>query len=450
MKSFYTLLLFTVVFSPAAIAQKHIKNVKPTLTVTSTDTISPAYKHYFEGLDSLYNDSNYINNIDLNPKYYRLFVPLTYYYSPIRQAFKSPWEFKDLETISNPADILLPIDNSLFNETKRINKSVNKALLAIYISHPTLVVNTEEAISHKRVFQDRVARRLPPKTPVIELFRPDPVDENVRGMNIRIRKPNFWIFGGNGSLQFTQNYISSNWYKGGESTNSVLSNLQLSANYNDKEKMQFDNLFEAKIGFNTLSSDTVRKYRINTDQLRITSKLGIQAASKWYYTISTEFNTQFFRNYKSNSSQVVSAFMAPANLMFSIGMDYKLNKKKINLSVFLSPATYNMRYVGTDKVDETQFGLEEGRSFLHDFGSKFQTTMKWTVIPSVVWESRLYYFSNYKKVEAEWENTFNFVLNRYLSTKLFVHARYDDGVTKTGDSYFQIQELLSFGINYKW
>jgi len=91
-------------------------------------------------------------------------------------------------------------------------------------------------------------------------------------------------------------------------------------------------------------------------------------------------------------------------------MDYKVNKKKLTLSVVMSPAAYNMKYVGNDKVNETSYGLKEGETFLHDVGSKFLTNMKWTMFPSVTWESRLYYFTSYKKVEAEWENTFNFVL----------------------------------------
>jgi len=252
-------------------------------------------------------------------------------------------------------------------------------------------------------------------------------------------------------LQFTQNYISSNWYKGGESSNSMLSQLQLNAYYDDKERLEFDNKLELRLGFITARSDTVHKYKPNSDMFRLSSKLGIKAIQKWYYTIYTEFNTQFFTNYKTNTNDKQSAFMSPANLILSIGMDYKLNKKKVNVSMFISPLSYNLRYVGSNDVDPTAFGLKKDKKVLHDYGSKLQNSLKWTIIPSVVWESRFSYFTNYSKVEAEWENTFNFVLNRYLSTKLFVHARFDDGVKRKDDhSYFQLVELLSFGLNYKW
>lgn len=434
--------------------KKTVPKIKIDLNQLKQDTTPTAlYQRYFGNLDSLYNDYRYMRRIKINPHYYRLFVPLTYYYAPIKQitAFEMPELLPDPE--DKITEKLLPYNKRRFNYIERINKRVNNALMDIYLKKPELVVNTEDRIMSVQSFAEVVEVVEKPKTSILSLFAPDPVNANkqVGEAEIIIHKPNFWVTGGNGSLQFTQNYISENWYKGGESNNSLLGHLQLFANYNDKEKIQFENLFEAKIGFNTVPSDTVRKYRINTDVLRLYSKIGVQAAARWYYTASAEINTQFFNNYKANSNDIVSSFLSPGNLTLSIGMDYKLKKSKFDLSVFISPGAYNLRYVMNGDVDETKFGLEEGKKFLHDIGSKLQATLAWKIIPTITLNSRFYYFTNYEKVEAEWENTIDFILNRYLSTKLFVHGRFDDGVPKKGDnSFFQLKELLSFGINYKW
>jgi hypothetical protein len=328
---------------------------------------------------------------------------------------------------------------------------VNHILIELYVNRPDLIVNTEEKIMSRAYRKTEMEKS--PRTSVIELFKPDGVKENVGTAHIIIRKPNFWYRGGSGSFQMTQNYISKNWYKGGESNNSMIGDLQLFADYNDREKLQFENLLEMKVSINTVSSqlDTMRIYRINSDMFRLSSKIGLQALSKWYYTVSGEFNTQLFHNYTANTNNLISAFMSPANVTISVGMDYKLKKEGMNFSVVISPFSYNWRYVGNDDVDETKFSLKKGKHSLEDFGSKLQSTLQWTIVPTITLNSQLYYFTDYEKVEAEWENTIDFVLNRYLSTKLFVLYRYDDGIQRMKNhGYLQSNELLSFGLNYKW
>ena len=71
---------------------------------------------------------------------------------------------------------------------------------------------------------------------------------------------------------------------------------------------------------------------------------------------------------------------------------------------------------------------------------------------NITWNSKLDYFTTYEKVVISWENTFDFKVSRYLSTTLFIHPRFDDGVKLTDDnrSYFQFKEMLTFGLSYSW
>ena len=417
------------------------------------DTVSILYEKYIGVLDYLNDPSTPERYIVCNSDYYRLFVPLTYYYAPIERVSRVDWKFQpfDRHTALNVG--LLPIDTLAFTAKQRINERVDRALLDAYVNFPQLVVCTEDDIESTPMFKDNIIKEASSKKrSVIKLFASDPVEQvQTESKGIVIRKPNWWTTGGSGSLQFTQNHFSDNWYMGGQSTHSLLAGLQLKANYNDREKIQWENLVDAKLGFVSSPSDTVHSYLINNDQLRLYSKLGIQAISKWYYTVSTEVKTQFCPAYDANSEVMKAAFLAPLDWSTSLGMDYKLSKPKINLSVFMAPLTYTMRYVGNSKVNETSYGLEEGKRVKHDIGSQVQTNLTWSPTSFIKLTSRLDYLTSYKWIRVEWENTIDFLLNRYLSAKLYVYGRYDDGNKPTvGNSYFQVNETLGFGLNYTW
>lgn len=420
----------------------------------NNDSTSLLYVRYIMPLDTLYNEGQPRRYVRTEPWHYRLFIPFAYYNSPISTISDMHWAPDSVGKLPKmDSKQYIQYDTITFNHAKRSIDFVDKNLIALYVHHPDIVVTSEDQFRERKLFKDNLGKEIKTKKKfsLVKLFSPEEAPDDAGKADFIIHKPNFWRYDGSGSVQFTQNYISKNWHKGGESTNSMIGTFKQSANYNDKEKVQWENLFEAKIGFNTLPSDTLRSYQVNTDLFRLTSKIGLRATTRWYYTFSTEFNTQFFRNFEKNSNTLATSFFAPANLILNLGMDYKINNSALTLSLEMFPATYKLTAVTNDEVDETKFAVDAGKTVGHFFGSTVKATWSWKITSFITWDSRINYFTNYEKVEAEWENTFNFILNQYLSTKLFVHARYDDGVPRVeGCDYFQLKELLSFGLNYTW
>jgi hypothetical protein len=412
---------------------------------------------YFNNLMNVPEMTDSLSEITAyNPKYRRLFLPLTLYHAPFDTYRTLDWQmpYDSDNDYSDRGEIdrnFLNSDSLWVDADANTNKMVNGMLFNVYMKDYNMVQHTEDWIMSRKSFDERIASA-PTKTKFANLFRSDPPrDESIGRTSLMSYKPNWWTYGGSISVQMTQNYISGNWYKGGESINNLLGYVAFKANYNDKEKIQWDNLLEIKYGISSAPSDTCHKFLVSNDLFRVYSKMGIQTSHHWYYTLTGEFNTQLSNSYKKNTNDVLTSFLSPANLIFSIGMDYKVKNKKIDFSLLLSPLAYNLRYVGDRRVDETAYGLKEGDKILHLYGSKLTSTWTWKMMSSVSWTSRLYYFTDYKSAEAEWENTFNFILNKYLSAQLFLHGRFDDKVTpKSGYSYFQLKEYLSFGINYAW
>lgn len=272
---------------------------------------------------------------------------------------------------------------------------------------------------------------------------------NEDDLGIVVRKPNFWTFKTNFSLQFTQNYVSDNWYKGGESHNALLASTIIEANFNNQRKLTFDNKLEMKLGFQTSHNDEEHKYKTNSDLIRLTNKLGLRAVKHWYYTIMLQSWTQFYKGYKSNDRKVYSDFMSPFESLLSVGMDYQQNSRnnKFRISATLSPLALKLKYVARPSLI-TSFGLSEPHHSKWEYGSNVTINYTWNMVRNISWTGRIYYFTDYSSTQLEWENTFNLSINRYLSARVFLYPRYDDSRNRTNNqSDFEFNELLSLGLN---
>ena len=366
----------------------------------------------------------------IDGRYFRLFAPTTFYHN-----------------IANKSLSIEP--DQAGNDP--VAEAIDAALLHIYLNRPDLVNTTETELQEtgnvradvNQPIKNQVKLVEKVETPVIDM--PDDVPTE-----IMIQKPKFWTKKGDGYLQFMQNFVSDNWYKGGESNYSMVGALTLEANYDNRNKWKWDNKLEMKLGFMHTRSDSVHKFKSNEDLIRYTSKVGLEAAKNWYYTLQLLAYTQFTRGLKANDLNTYSDFMSPFNLNLGLGMDYKVatKDKRLTGTVNLSPLAVNYRYV--DRLDlATSYGLDEGKHSLVDFGSQVTADVTWKINDVVSWKSRLYAFTSYKRAEIEWENTFTLRVSKYISANLFLFPRFDDSGVKDDDlGYLQFKEYSSIGFTY--
>ena len=354
----------------------------------------------------------------------RLFMPLTYY--------------------GNVAE-------GLFARDRKENPFLSE-LMHLYLSRPDLVVGTDRAVQSQQTKLNDIEAPIHHDAKLVEKVVERPVEPKTVPVEVLVMRPNFWTFYGDYALQFLQNYVSGNWYKGGESNYSALASLVMQANYNNKQKVKWENRLELKYGMQSSRSDSLHSFKSTEDLIRLTSKLGLQATRRWYYTVQLIGNTQFTYSYRSNDPKVYSAFAAPLNLNLSIGMDYSVDwmDHRLRGNFHLAPLAYNMKYTRMLELSR-RLGIDEGEHFLHDFGSEFTVDLEWKLLELLTWKTRLYGYSTYKRTELEWENTFTFRFNRYISSRVFIYPRFDDGVRRDDHhAFWQLREFASIGFQYSF
>ena len=271
----------------------------------------------------------------------------------------------------------------------------------------------------------------------------------------------YWTSAFAADIKFNQNKSSDNWYKGVINNMNIYTYTNTSYNY-ARNKVSLTNTLQTNFTINNAPNDTLRKYTIGTDELRLNSLFGLKAIKNWNYSISGEFITSMGNKFITNTNNKQTAFLSPFTVNAGVGMTYTVNPKfkkpnrSLNLSLTLDPLSFNYKYSRDTTINlPAFFPKDKDGNYVHvwkTFGSKIVMTQNARFNKSMTLYSRLNYFTNYERIECEFENKLDILLNKYFSTTIHLILRYDDGIAKKEGSstFLQINEIFAFGFSYRW
>ncbi len=258
-----------------------------------------------------------------------------------------------------------------------------------------------------------------------------------------------WRKGATVMLQMTQNFVTKNWYQGGNTSFALLGIAQGYINY-QSDKFSWQNSGEWRGGFSTISGDTCHKVNTTEDYFRLYTKTGYEIFKDLHIIFSGEYMMNLLPTYLENSRDLKTSFASPIRLNLALGLDFRPVK---GLSVIVNPLAYKMVYVAdTLHTNPNDFGVETGKNILNEAGSSLRVDYLWKPVREFVLDTRFYMYTNYSKVEVDLEVNANFIINRFLSARLTLHPRYDNTVILTGDekAKLQFKELLSIGFTHQF
>ena len=334
--------------------------------------------------------------------------------------------------------------------------SINQMLAKLYASNPELVQQTEDNIKSQGQFRDDINEKINAKDKLSEKVGEAALsatfDENIQ---VVTRRPNFWKFSGNTSLQFSQSHFSANWHKGGEDNFAGNFYLTLHANYNNQRKFKWNNTFELQMGAQTAPSDNNRTFRPTANKIKYTTNIGYKAYKSLDYSMLVVMETQPLPNYYANTDNLQSKFFSPMTLSVGPGLAYSFQwgkKKRFTGNLNVAFVAYHLKYVGKDEL-VTKHGLEEGKHASHTFGPSATLNTTYKICNQVVWTSKIDWRSNYHYTRIDWYNQINFTVTKLITAMLIVNPILDDSSIRyrnENGKYIMLNENLSIGLSYSF
>ncbi|MDE7188850.1 MAG: hypothetical protein K2N96_01755, partial [Muribaculaceae bacterium] len=116
------------------------------------------------------------------------------------------------------------------------------------------------------------------------------------------------------------------------------------------------------------------------------------------------------------------------------------------------PIAYNLKSCIIPLVDHVQFGIDHNHKTVSEIGSSAELNLKANIAQNITYTSRLFLFSDYSYFLGDWENTFSFQFNKYFSTQIYAHLRFDSSSELSASKWrhWMLKEILSFGLTYNF
>lgn len=283
-----------------------------------------------------------------------------------------------------------------------------------------------------------------------------------------------WTHGGFVGLNVSQSHFS-NWTSGGQDNVNGISTFKYSANYL-KGKSKWDNNIDLALGYSYFDFDM--KPLKTDDRINFSSLYGYDVVKdELFITANLNFQSQFADgfDYKTDSTNKISKFLAPAYLTVGIGAQYTPSSW---FSLNLAPASGRLTIVNDQTLaDKGAFGvkgalidpvtgeiLEHGSKFRMELGAQLIANVNYEIFKNVIFTSKLVVFYDYMqtrefnalnkeygcRLDFDWDNAIVMKVNDWLNCNVTARLIYDEDIKPIeGDSFLQFKEVLSVGISYR-
>jgi len=274
------------------------------------------------------------------------------------------------------------------------------------------------------------------------------------------KKPVYWKNAVTFDLGFNQTGLW-NWAAGGYKTISLQVGLDASANYS-KELLGWKNRLQLQYGF-LWSEDKKDILQKSGDRIYLESGLSYKTSneSKWSYTASFDFRTQFtegFDKYEKVDEKwvgnPVSNFLAPGYINLALGMQWK---PAAWFDLNIAPLTGGVVLCADERFREKYaMPLKDGlyRPALFQFGAQVKANVSVSVNDKFKFESQLVLFTDYLNKpfvhnRVNWDNKITWQVARFFKIGFDTWMIYDPLVTINDiTSKVQFKEFLSVNFTY--